>query len=64
MRLCLAEDLVLLMDGASLGLQEISGMNLDLLRGSWDFSDSLAVNYIASFRKLPASGLSRPPPRF
>ena len=52
---------MLLMDGANLGLQEISGMSLDLLRGSWAFSDSLAVNYIASFRKLPAHGLTRPP---
>ena len=52
---------MLLMDGANLGLQEISGMSLDLLRGSWAFSDSLAVNYIASFRKLPAHGLTGPP---
>ena len=63
--ICAAEDLVLLMEGADAGLQEISGMSLNLMRGTWDFSDSLAVNYIASFRKLPSvTGVSRRSPRY
>ncbi len=41
------------MDGAQCSLEEISGMQLDLLRGKWSFSDDLAVNYIATFRRQP-----------
>ena len=41
------------MDGARCNLEEISGMRLDVLRGKWSFTEDLAVNYVASFRRQP-----------
>ncbi|KAK9792662.1 hypothetical protein WJX73_001747 [Symbiochloris irregularis] len=45
------EDLVLLMEGTQLSLQQIAGMSLDLQSRQWQLSQDLDVNYIACFQK-------------
>ena len=51
--LVLAEDLVLLMEGTHVELQQIAGMSIDLWTRQWQLTQDLGINYIACFQKNP-----------
>lgn len=48
----IAEELHMLSEESGLELQQVAGMVMNPMTGSWSLSPSVAVNYIAYFSKL------------